>query len=82
MGVPFSPEKMKVYSQSDRNKRVSAHQEVSEYNKEKFLKEKIKLLLDEIVNYEKQDFADWPGGKDFLKAAQQELRNLNARLKK
>ncbi len=82
MGAPFSPDKMKVCSRTDRSKRVSVQPDVTVYDKEKELKEKVKMLLDEIINYEKQDFADWPDGRDFLKATQQELWNINARLRK
>lgn len=81
MGVAL--ERTKVIPMIDRQKRVTQQSLLDEsIDKIKSLTERQKILLAEIANYEKQNFDEWPQGRDFLAEVQKELWNINARLKK
>lgn len=81
MTVALNIDHMKVFSSSERNKKVSSAvpQKKNEDPKE-LLKEKKKILLSEIANYEKQNFDDWPDGKEYLQAARAEMYKVDNEL--
>lgn len=73
MSVTLNPDKMKVYSHADRNKRVIQAPPIKSDDRNEGLKERKRLLLSEIINYEKQNFDDWPDGREFLEATRREM---------
>lgn len=80
MGVALSGDRIKVLSPASRNKLSSTVSENNTDERKKELQDKKRALLSEIINYEKQNFDDWPDGRYFLEATRKDLYKIDDRL--
>ena len=80
MGVALRSDRIKVFSRTDRNKLSNAVVPNTSDERKKEFQDRKHALLSEIINYEKQNFDDWPDGRYFLEATRKEMYKIDDRL--